>query len=171
MLTGERHIDLVVGSGDPNQKALDALYGMNFGDGARFTLKGNNARIISNQSSPDCFTYCVSNIATKSTMRQFRGTDTCVEISDMYPFLIALTEIVKTVCPVQFSGFHQVSYANRDQKWNDEYEDIPPALIKEVRFAPQSEWRAVWNPLTNRKIEPIITLHKEITSLVRVSEL
>ncbi|WP_339476314.1 MULTISPECIES: hypothetical protein [Pseudomonas] len=105
---------------------------------------------------PNMYIHCLSAEYSSKVMREFDGSDSCVEIVNLHGFYRRLTQTLKQFTPVDFLGVSQVTYMDRDQPWNGSDWGENPALIKEHEFRNQVEIRAVWWSKTGKPIEPII---------------
>lgn len=150
-----------------DMKVLDD-FGITVEPGGRFYAYGANVEMIRNQSTANCFVYCVSSIASKEVMAEFEGTDTCIEITDIQAFLEILTQTLTSVCPVKFVEFNSVEYTERQSKWHPKYQATHPAWIKDPGYSKQKEWRAIWRPLGIGPIKPINIVHTQLTSMIRL---
>jgi hypothetical protein len=106
---------------------------------------------------PDCFVLCTSARLSRSTMAQFEGADSCVEIVDTVSFYQTLTNAINALSPVVLRGVFKVQYRDRQESWNGQDWGAHPALIKEKQFTDQHEIRALWQPRHGQHIEPLIT--------------
>jgi len=164
--TATKPLDIVVGQ-HGETKILDD-FGFKYESGATFRAYGENVKIIRNQSTPNCFIYCVSDVLSKTVMSEFEGADSCIEIADMQWFIEELTDILNSVHPVAFVEFNSVEYTSRKSVWHPEYENMHPAWIKDPSYSKQREWRLMWNSLIGGPISPVIIGGKALTSLVRL---
>lgn len=113
-------------------------------------------------SVPDCFILCTSESLSKSTMKEFEGTDSCLKISNKLNFYKYITQSLNAIVPVTFEGEHTVVYKSREENWNGRDWGGNPALTKEPEFSKQYEYRAIWVPLNRQPIEPVIIANKKL---------
>lgn len=151
-----KHIDHLHVSGpeDPSTRMLEAFRAINLGPGAGVTL--TNVRLSQSFDHPDCFVLCSSKRRARSTMAEFEGADSCVEIFDAPLFYHELTRALNVHTPVVFRGLFEVTYQPREEDWNGLDWGSHPALIKEPHFAPQYEVRTIWTPRFRQVIAPMV---------------
>jgi hypothetical protein len=101
-------------------------------------------------------------------MKQFDGADSCLEIIDVNNFYQMLTATLNSRISVEFKGIHEVKYQNRSESWNGQDWGLHPALIKEPVFEPQAELRAIWQPISNKSIDPVIIGNYRLGSFCRI---
>ena len=135
-------------------RSLDEFRVMKLSNQKNITF--NDVLVSREFDHPDCFVFCTSKFRSKKTMREFEGADTCVQITNINAFYNLLTKTINTITPVAFRGVHEVIYTEREEFWNGKDWGRHPALTKETEFEKQGEIRAIWEPLSNKKIEPII---------------
>lgn len=136
-------------------QSLSAFRFMNLmPDNYNVTIK--NVTMSQEFDHPNCYILCMSRFRSKQAMKEFEGTDSCIEIVNIPLFYHILTDTLNSVTPVIFRGIHEVIYQNREEPWNGRDLGYHPALIKEEKFHPQGEYRAIWQPRYNQAIEPII---------------
>jgi hypothetical protein len=107
-------------------------------------------------ASPDCYVLCFAKRASKETMREFEGADSCLSISDPHAFLALLTRVLQQIRPVVFRGLFEVVYQNKSESWNGNDWGHHPALVKELQFERQCEVRALWSSEGSADIQPVI---------------
>ena len=157
------HIEklFVTNPNDPNIKDDIDFRSLEQFNAVRFSGNANNnsfhnITVAKSFNVPDCFILCTSKTCSTSTMNQFEGADSCVEIFDIKSFYRLLTDILNSVTPVIFQGIREVIYQNRDEHWNGQDWGCHPALIKETNFKKQCEIRAIWQPICKQPIVPVI---------------
>lgn len=133
------------------------------------TLK--NITFAKEFDQPDCFILCTSKFCSKDTMKQFDGADSCLEILDVTNFYRVLSATLNSIIPVEYKGIYEVKYQNREEVWNGQNWGFHPAMIKEPVFEQQGELRAIWQPIFNRSIEPIIIGNKDLIPFCRMVSL
>ncbi|MGZ8227366.1 MAG: hypothetical protein ACXWT3_12130, partial [Methylococcaceae bacterium] len=115
-------------------------------------------------NSPDCFILCTSKYKSLQTMEQFECANSCLEIVNIHLFYDCLTTalIDKTGVKLEFKGIYEVTYKNREEEWNGNDFGINPIFIKAEDSMQQGELRAIWQPLRDVKIKPIVITNKRI---------
>lgn len=105
---------------------------------------------------PDCYILCSSHVASKETMAEFGGADSCIQIVDVAGFYRCLTESLtkKNGGELDWFGHHNVLYRDRNEKWNGENWGDSPAVIKSKDFAKQFETRGIWAAKNLQPIKP-----------------
>lgn len=116
----------------------------------------HNCTVQKSFDEADCFILCTSKTCSKETMSQFEGANSCIEIINIVSFYKTLTDILNSITPVVFQGIKEVIYQDREERWNGRDWGRHPALIKEVKFKKQGEFRAIWQSLINKPISPVI---------------
>lgn len=154
------HLD-VFGADDPNAKMLEHFRAIKLGSDARVTL--TNVQLAQTFDHPDCFILCTSTKRSASTMAEFDGADSCVEITNLQFFYEQLTLALNIHVPIVFRGLFKVSYQLREEHWNGQNWGAHPALIKEPVFRNQHEIRAVWTPRFKEHIEPLVVGNYRLT--------
>lgn len=139
--------------GDKSSKTAMAVEAFNILKGSE-TVTFENIALARNFDSPDFFVLCSSYERSASVMSQFEGANTCVYIHDPISFYSELTELLNSITPVVFLGIHKVIYGERIEPWDGYSFGIHPALIKEIEFYPQKEFRAIWAPKFRQPIKP-----------------
>lgn len=127
-----------------------------------------NVGLRRNIDSPNFFVFCTSTALSKTTMYEFEGADACLEIFDSANFYSLLTIALNRITPVRFLGVQKVAYKNRTEDWNGVDWGTHPALIKHPDYFSQSEIRAMWVPLHDRVIHPVITGHWRLGEFCRL---
>ena len=120
--------------------------------------------------APDCYVYCLSSNMSPRMYKEFEGSDSCVEIFDAELFFEHVTRTLDCLVGVEFHGVHRVIYSEREQAWNGVNWGDHPALIKEPKFSPQSELRAIWTPIVKKEINPIVLGNFMIPGCCRMVE-
>jgi hypothetical protein len=133
------------------------------GGGQRMT----GVRIARDIQTPDYFIHCSAHKLSREVMKQFEGADSCVELKSPGEFYGHLTEALNKIVPVRFEGLHIIKYSDREEEWNGKDYGTPGLLIKELEFEGQCEVRAIWTPLTDKPIEPVIVRNMNITKHLR----
>jgi hypothetical protein len=125
------------------------------------------------QASADLFVLCFSSELSLDVLRQFDGSDACVEILNAERFLREVTVGLNALTPVTYSGLHEVSYKSRNEVRKilqlSELEELGtnPALIKESSFRAQKEIRAIWTPQKPEIIKPMTIMVPAAIRFVR----
>jgi len=152
----------IANSDDPNIKcnidfnSLEKFGAVKFnGDVKDVTFR--NVNVSKSFDVPDCFILCTSKTCSKETMHQFEGADSCVQIIEIESFYRALTDSLNSLTPVIFQGIYEVIYQDREETWNGRDWGRHPAVIKEIDFIKQNEFRAIWQPRCKNYISPVIT--------------
>jgi hypothetical protein len=141
-----------------NKKDVDALSTFNaisLGKNCK-NITISNVSVSKTFNEPDVFILCVSKYLSKETMNQFEGSDSCVKITNESSFYQLITETLNSITPVAFHGVHEVIYQDREEQWDGLSWGRHPAMIKEKKFSPQGELRAIWQPKSSVEIKPII---------------
>ena len=112
----------------------------------------------------DCFVLCTSKVRSKSTMAQFEGADSCVQIINPRRFYGAVTSVLNARVPVEFHGVREVIYQDREEVWNGSDWGRHPSVIKARHFYAQAELRAIWVPRT-LPIQPEILIDDRLVGL------
>lgn len=100
------------------------------------------ARLIAHSHSPDLYIYCMSSEYNPDVMRQF-GCEVCMEIIDPEAFFRAISHRIRH--QGRFDGYGAVQYMSKDTHYTRPHH-VHPAIMKDVEFAFQREWRAIWIP-------------------------
>jgi hypothetical protein len=150
----------------PDMKALELFRAISIGDNCK-NITFDNISLVQSFDVPDCFIFCTSREKSKKTMSQFEGADSCLQIHNIDAFYQLLTQTLNSITPVEFKGVHKVVYQNKNEKWNGDNWGHHPSLIKETRFSPQEELRAIWQPLINLKIAPQLLVNYKLGACCR----
>lgn len=113
--------------------------------------------------SPDLYIYCMSSRYDKEVMRQF-GCDSCIEIIDPMAFLATISHRIRH--KARFDGFAPICYMSRDTHYKNPHR-IHPAIMKDIDFQYQDEWRAIWVPIKTSREPLIIEVPKAISHCKR----
>ncbi|MGX1087458.1 hypothetical protein [Pseudomonas sp. AP3_22 TE3818] len=127
-----------------------------FGNPGGGLMEFKNCNFVQQFNHPDCFIHCTSADYLRSTMDEFEGADSCVEIADVAGFYRRLTESLNKIVPVQLLTVAKVTYMERREDWNGRNWGTYPALIKEPEFSRQGEIRAIWGPKRDSVIKPLV---------------
>lgn len=156
----------IVMASDADKNSMDWRAVEKFGF---FNIKDSkNIRVIGgtftrNFDEPNCYIHCTSIEYSRKVMSQFENADSCVEIVDAPGFYGRLTSTLNAMLlNVEFCGVWFVKYMPRDQNWNGIDWGEPPARIKEPEYKSQLELRAIWRPVRNEKISPVIVNDVEL---------
>ena len=152
--------------GNIDFKALEAFRAVKVSSTAKH-ITFQNIAFEQSFDMPDCFVLCTSKICSKEAMSQFEGADSCVEIVEIESFYRVLTETLNYIIPVIFQGIHEVIYQNREEHWNGCDWGRHPAIIKGIEFKRQSELRAIWQPIGNKYIAPVILFNPRLGEFCR----
>jgi len=159
---------------DPSRKKMkdisNNLMGgrFNIGDGCRLV----GVRLTNEIECKNCYILCTSEKLSTNTMAECGGADSCVEIVDIDAFYKVLTETLNSVVgPVRFRGIHKVIYQPRKEEWNGKDLGGSPVLIKDRSFSKQHETRAVWEPLSDRLIDPVTLSNFRLGSFCKLRKL
>lgn len=117
----------------------------------------------------NCYILCSSKYCSEQTMREFEDADSCIEIINVELFyeIITNTLIQETKINLKFEGIFEIEYQDREEKYNGIDMGYYPSQIKGKKFESQGELRAIWQPLNNEKIDPIIIVNCKIAELCR----
>lgn len=117
----------------------------------------------------DRYILCSSKYCSEKTMKEFEDADSCIEIVNVGLFYEIITNalIQKTKINLKFEGIFEIKYQDREEKYNGKNMGYPPSQIKEKRFISQGELRAIWQPLNNEKINPIVIVDCKIAELCK----
>lgn len=152
-----------------NKKDIDSLSAFNaisLGENSK-NITISNVSLSKNFNEENVFILCMSKYQSKKTMYQFEGADSCIEITNESLFFQLITETINSITPVIFHGVHEVIYQNREEQWDGLTWGRNPAIIKERKFSPQGELRAIWKPRNNSEIQPLIIGNYKIVTCVR----
>lgn len=116
----------------------------------------------------DCFILCFSSRKSKDVMSEFEGANSCVKITDHKSFLKQVTNSLMAHTPVNFCGFYKVKYGPRKEAWNGSNWGANPAVIKEIEFSNQFEYRAIWQPSFSQTISPLIIENEHLTEFCQM---
>lgn len=142
-------------------QALEYFNAIKIGENCKnITIK--NVQMSKNFNESNCFIFCTSKKLSQQTMKEFEGTNSCYEIFNPKLFYALLTKALNSFTPVIFKGVYEVKYQNREEKWNGTDWGHHPSLVKEPEFKNQHEIRAIWQPIFNQPIKPIILSNPEI---------
>ena len=124
---------------------------------------GAGTQIIASNQSPDYYIYCVSSQFNKETMEK-SGYDSCIEILDVEAFFKKISKKIK-----HKATYQDVCYVNYQNRETDHLNPhfLPPALIKDTKYAFQKEVRALWNPKKEIK-KPLYINVKDAIRFCRV---
>ena len=111
-------------------------------------------KLVANQSSPNCYLFCISAILDVKLMREL-GCDAIIKIDTPEKFIIALTESLGKIREIRWCGLGECIHSTRNQHYSQPKNTVPPVLLKETKHSYQKEVRIVWESLDN-KIEPVI---------------
>ena len=112
--------------------------------------------LVQELESQNLFIYCLSSLSTPDLYREFEGSNVRVHIHDVRAFFNLVTQSLNSIIAVRFRGFQEVRYASRQEHWNGTDWGGHPALLKEVSYSGQHEYRAIWQPIGNSTILPLI---------------
>lgn len=145
-------------------KAVEDFGIFKFPNGAHGTF--SDLTMYKDFEAPDMYILCSSTNCSRETMKQFGRADSCLAINDIPNFFQTLTKVLSFITPVRFRGIYYADYSDRELNWNGKDWGTDAALRKAKRFSLQHEVRAVWQPLVNKEIKPVITGHQHLTQFV-----
>ncbi|MGB7478895.1 MAG: hypothetical protein WA924_01075 [Burkholderiaceae bacterium] len=102
----------------------------------------DGARLIAHSNSPDLYIYCLTSEYNPGVMKQF-GCDGCMEIINPVAFFSAVSHRIRH--RGRFDGCGAVQYMSKDTHYTKPHY-LHPAIMKDVEFSYQKEWRAIWIP-------------------------
>jgi hypothetical protein len=120
------------------------------GDG-RTKVILENISLVVEEEEEDCFIYCTAHHRSSAAMRAF-DADACVRINNPACFLDAIHRHLKREGIVATGRVSPCDYSGRDR--NERMERIPPALIKDPKYAYQREVRLLMQPTSKRPLSP-----------------
>ena len=106
--------------------------------------------------TPNHYVYCFSDTLSHSTMLEFEGANSCVAITNPTEFLHGITREIMKQTAVVSVGLCQVTYSAREENWTGQDWGGNPISLKLPKYQGQHEWRAVWKPISDESIEPIL---------------
>lgn len=120
------------------------------------TIYLGNAKTSKKIESKNYFILCLAK--EKDAKFSDANYDSCINITND-DFFRELTKLINNVLPVNFLGYHDIIYKDKNEKWNGQDMGIDPCIIKDNReeFIEQKEVRAIWEPKFDTiEIHPII---------------
>ena len=153
---------------NPDLLALEKLGNERIEKVGSFVMMG--VTVQSEIDSHDCFIYCLSHKYSADMYSLFDDTDTCLEITDPDNFFASITDELKKIHPLNFSGVSKVSYQKRNEKWNGSDLGSDPILIKEDMpcYRDQKELRAVWKTPPGLPISDEFIICKDLHKYFKV---
>jgi hypothetical protein len=118
----------------------------------------NGARLISQTNSPDLYIYCLTSEYSPDVMRQF-GCDSCMEIINPVAFFSAISHRIRH--RGKFEDCGAMRYTSKDTHYTKPHH-LHPAIMKDVEFSCQKEWRAIWTPYKEPKTPLFVGVPKAV---------
>jgi hypothetical protein len=165
----------ITDSSDPSMlhskdfRAMEEFRAIRIGNSKGVRLE--NVTFAQSFDAPDCFIYCLSSTNSRKMYGEFEESNSCAEIVDLASFLRLVTESLNAIIAVKFQGLHRVTYVPRSEQWNGEDWGTHPALLKDSTFSKQAEFRAIWTPIYEREIKPLVIGNSQIPSACRLLNL
>jgi len=103
---------------------------------------GDGARLIAHSNSQDLYIYCLSSEYSPAVMKEF-GCDACLEIIRPNEFFEAVSRRIRH--KAKFEGLGPITYMDKTIHYSRPH-TLHPAVMKDIEFKYQSEWRAIWVP-------------------------
>lgn len=110
----------------------------------------NGARLIAHSNSEDLYIYCMTSEYSPGVMKEF-GCDACLEIFRPREFFNAISRKIRH--KAKFNGLDPIQYMNKTTHYKSPH-TIHPAVMKDIEYEYQKEWRAIWIPDKSRR-EPL----------------
>jgi hypothetical protein len=130
-------------------------------------LQFHNTTIINHFNTPDRFIFCTSKKIIDDVGKELEEYNCCLEITDPFNFFKCISVELNKIKPIRFNGWHEVTYKDRNEKWNGENFGIAPELIKENFYKGQSEIRGIWEVPDGLEINPEFIISKDIRNYVK----
>ncbi|MGF6937798.1 hypothetical protein OKW41_006960 [Paraburkholderia sp. UCT70] len=135
----------------------DAFRHMGFEVLSGGSVKFSGIQLIREVDHPDVFVWCCAGVLDSEIMTELDGAEACVEISDLGGFFREITMAIGKLRPVKFLGMQEIQYLPIDQPWNGVDLGLSAAFSKDRgAYGGQREIRAIWAPLDDDPIEPLI---------------
>lgn len=102
----------------------------------------DGARIVAHSNSQDLYIYCMTSEYSPSVMKEF-GCDACLEIVRPTEFFQAISRKIRY--KAKFSGLGAINYMDKTTHYTQPH-TMHPAVMKDVKYEYQKEWRVIWVP-------------------------
>jgi len=102
----------------------------------------DGARIMSHSESPDLYIYCTTSEFNPEVMTQF-DCDACMEIVNPNAFFQSISRKIRH--QGRLDGWGPIHYKNKETHYTAPHQHHP-AIMKDLSFSYQKEWRAIWIP-------------------------
>jgi hypothetical protein len=110
----------------------------------------DGARIMVHSSSVDLYIYCMTSEFNHKVMSLFK-CDACMEITNPTAFFHAISRKIRH--QGKLDGWVAIQYASKETHYTKPHQHNP-AVLKDLNFSYQKEWRAIWVP-QKTKVQPI----------------
>lgn len=150
-------------------QALSSVIHIGEGGGVG-TLEFTNIVIIER----NYFIFSMSSIYSEADHKSWLNHESynaCYRIVDLNNFFRRVTNILNKKRPVRFLGLHEVHYYNEKQGMDffDPKNSFPAFALKDFDgFSEQKEVRAVWVPISEEDIHPIVLHDTRLRAYVRL---
>lgn len=101
--------------------------------------------------SSDMYIYCTTSEFDVDVMRRF-NYDSCIEICNPDKFFICISKKIRH--KAKFISLEKIIYKNKETNYYMPH-TAHPSIIKDPSFSYQKEWRALWEPLQQKKLYPL----------------
>ena len=136
-----------------------------------------NASFSRVEQSNDLYIYSMADQLVPEAAQEL-GYDTYIKIKEPNIYLSCIDERLRQVASIsQGFGLHKCIYLSRGQLYSSEHGVFPvpghqahPAVIKDPKYAYQSEVRAMWSPVAG-SIEPIILNCPDVLQYCEIGKL
>ncbi|WP_210639541.1 hypothetical protein [Pseudomonas sp. Tri1] len=144
-----------------DEKALSAFGMIESGTITNFQIVGGPT-LVHVAELEDHFIFCMSSVKSYSLFDELEGSETCVEIENPQFFFRRLTYSLNNLVPVEFLGYTEVVYGSKSENFNGENFGFSPINRKSSEYSRQFEVRAIWKPIKNQDISPVIINDKKL---------
>lgn len=155
----------VIGGNHNNPDNKDYIassqFGVAYADETSLIHLGNaqTSKVI---ESENFFILCLSR--EQDAQFEDANYDSCIYITNDN-FFKELTELINEQIPVNFLGYYEIIYQDKNEEWNGKDMGLHPCIIKDNKeeYVKQKEVRAIWEPKDDKiEIEPIYISNKKL---------
>lgn len=105
-------------------------------------ILADGARLVAHGNSQDLYIYCMTSEYSPTVMKEF-GCDSCLELVRPNEFCEAISRKIRH--RAMFNGLGPISYQNKTTHYTRPH-TLHPAVMKDLEYEYQKEWRAIWIP-------------------------
>lgn len=102
----------------------------------------DGARLVAHSNSQDLYIYCMTSEYSPAAMKEF-GCGACLQIVRPNEFFEAISRKIRH--RATFNGLGPIKYLNKTTHYTQPH-TLHPAVMKDLEYEYQKEWRAVWVP-------------------------